>query len=62
MEKTITISAEKPLVVISIEEYESMKETLEVLSDREIMEQIKESERARMKGEKPIDFEELRSG
>ena len=61
MGKTITISTEKPLIIMSVEEYGSMKETLEVLSDRDIMQQIRESEEAKLKGEKPIDFGELRS-
>lgn len=58
--KTITINAEEPFVVMSVREYESMKETLEVLTDLDIMRQIKESEKARKEGKKPVDFEELR--
>ncbi len=61
MEKTVSIHADKPVVIMSIEEYESIKETIEVLSDKNIMEQLKESEKARMRGEKPIDFEKLKS-
>ena len=58
--KTVTINAEEPFVVMSMREYESMKETLEVLTDPEMMKQIRETEKARKEGKKPVDFEELR--
>lgn len=37
-------------VTISLDEYESMKSTLEVLSDPELMKQIKESKKAVAEG------------
>lgn len=45
-------------VTISTDEYESMKETIEVLSDVDIMEQIEEGKK---KGTKVRDFENLAS-
>ncbi len=43
-------------ITISMDEYESMKETIEVLSDADIMEQLEEGKK---KGTKIKDFEEL---
>ncbi|WP_456473755.1 hypothetical protein [Candidatus Pyrohabitans sp.] len=43
-------------ITISLDEYESMKRTIEVLSDEDLMSQIKEG---RKKGVKILDFEEL---
>jgi PHD/YefM family antitoxin component YafN of YafNO toxin-antitoxin module len=49
---------ETAFVVITKDEYESMKETIEVLSDREIAEQIKESTVAKKTG-KVRKFEDV---
>lgn len=35
-----TVESDKPMVIISMEEYETMKETIEVLSDKELMRDI----------------------
>ncbi len=43
-------------ITISTDEYDSMKETIEVLSDVDIMKQLKEG---RKEGTKVRDFEEL---
>ncbi len=43
-------------ITISTDEYESMKETVEVLSDADIMKQLEEGKK---KGAKVRDFEEL---
>jgi PHD/YefM family antitoxin component YafN of YafNO toxin-antitoxin module len=43
-------------ITISIEEYESMKETIEVLSDADIMEQVQDGKK---KDTKVRKFEEL---
>ncbi|MEK6935087.1 MAG: hypothetical protein AABW46_04370 [Nanoarchaeota archaeon] len=43
-------------ILISRKEYEGMKETIEILQDREIMDQIRESEENRKKG---IKFKKL---
>tara|TARA_Y100000310_G_scaffold231260_1_gene233790 strand:- start:1532 stop:1684 length:153 start_codon:yes stop_codon:yes gene_type:complete len=45
---------EEKLIRISLKEYEGMKETIEILQDSELMEQIKESEALERKGVKPI--------
>ncbi len=43
-------------ITISLDEYESMKRTIEILSDEDLMRQIKEG---RKKDVKVFDFEEL---
>ena len=43
-------------ITISTDEYESMQRTIEVLSDKDLMEQIKEGKK---KTAKTRDFEEL---
>ncbi|MBU4373615.1 MAG: hypothetical protein KKD69_08425 [Euryarchaeota archaeon] len=43
-------------ITISTDEYESMKDTIDVLSDVDIMEQLEEGKK---KGTKVRDFEEL---
>lgn len=45
-------------ITISTDEYESMKRTIEILSDRDLMEQIEEGKKD---GAKVMDFEELAS-
>ncbi|RMF91234.1 MAG: hypothetical protein D6733_01785 [Methanobacteriota archaeon] len=45
-------------VTISLDEYKSMKRTIDVLSDKELMKQIEEGKK---KGVKTLDFEELAS-
>lgn len=49
---------ETSFMVITKDEYESMKETIEVLSDKEIAEQIKESAVAKKAG-KVRKFEDV---
>lgn len=41
--KTITLRTKEPVVVIPVEEYESMKETIEILSDSATMKRIEKS-------------------
>ena len=43
-------------ITISTDEYESMKRTIKVLSDKELMEQVREGKK---KGAKARDFEEV---
>ena len=38
---TITIKSDKPMILIPAEEYESMRETIEILSNQALMEDIK---------------------
>ncbi|RZN14828.1 MAG: hypothetical protein EF812_04515 [Methanosarcinales archaeon] len=45
-------------ITISTDEYESMRRTIEILSDRDIMEQIEDGKKDSVK---VIDFEELAS-
>jgi len=45
-------------ITISVDEYESMKRTIDVLSDKEVMSQIREGKK---KNSKTLDFEELAS-
>ncbi len=45
-------------ITISVDEYESMKRTIDVLSDKEVMSQIREGKK---KDSKTMDFEELAS-
>ena len=44
--------AKQDVIIISRKEYEGMKETIEILQDEELMEQIKESEDNLEKGVK----------
>ena len=48
----ITIESDEPVVVITLEEYESLKETIEILSNPELMRDIRQGIK---------DFEEGRS-
>ncbi|MEE8402035.1 MAG: hypothetical protein V3R86_07780 [Candidatus Hydrothermarchaeaceae archaeon] len=43
-------------ITISVDEYESMKRTIDVLSDKDLMKQVKEGKK---KGTKVVDFEKL---
>ncbi|HDH28658.1 MAG TPA: hypothetical protein ENH13_05955 [Euryarchaeota archaeon] len=45
-------------ITISVDEYESMKRTIDMLSDKEVMNQIREGKK---KDVKTLDFEELAS-
>ena len=40
---SVTITYEEPLVTISLEEYESLKETIEVLKDRAVLYDIRKA-------------------
>jgi PHD/YefM family antitoxin component YafN of YafNO toxin-antitoxin module len=46
--KSITIKSHKPLVVITVDEYDSMKETIELLSINPSLPAILKKERDRM--------------
>ncbi len=47
---------EQETIVISKKEYDGMKETIEILQNKELMDQIRESEENRKKG---IKFKKL---
>ncbi|RJS73928.1 hypothetical protein CW696_00430 [ANME-2 cluster archaeon] len=58
-EAVVTYGAhEVEWITISTDEYESMRRTIEILSDRDLMEQIEEGKKD---GAKVMDFEELAS-
>ena len=58
--KTFTIRSKEPVIVMPIKEYESIMETIEILKDKEIMKQIRESELQRKKGRKSVSFEKIK--
>lgn len=58
-EIVVTRNGKPAAVLVSYDEYERLKETLEVLSDRRLMDQIRESERHFAKGGKGLSFEEV---
>lgn len=60
MSITITLAGKPPLVIMSQEELEGWKETLEVMSDTKLMKQIHDFERERANGKlKTISLEEV---
>jgi PHD/YefM family antitoxin component YafN of YafNO toxin-antitoxin module len=42
---TLTIKSDKPMILIPVEEYESMLETLEILSDQHLMRSIEQGQK-----------------
>jgi len=57
---TITIKSDKPIVVIPIEEYESMRETIELLSaNPHLLEELCEERRKMERGDF-ISFEDFK--
>jgi len=57
----ITRNGEPAAVLISPDELESLEETLEILSDPELMAQIRESEEEIARGEKLYSLEEVKA-
>ncbi|HHE46881.1 MAG TPA: hypothetical protein ENL08_04160 [Bacteroidetes bacterium] len=55
---TITIKSDKPVVVIPSDEYDALRETIEVLSNRRLMSDIRAAIKEHEDG-KSIDFEEF---
>ncbi len=58
-EVVVTRNGKPAAVLVNYAEYERLKETLDVLSDPEMMQQIRESERYFAKGGKGLSFEEV---
>ena len=56
---TITFDADKPVVVIPLEEYESLRETLEILSDTELVKDIEDARKAFREG-RTVSWEEVK--
>ncbi len=57
---TLTIKSDKPMVLISTEEYEALLETIEVLSDPELVKDIEDGLKAYREG-RTKSFAELRA-
>jgi PHD/YefM family antitoxin component YafN of YafNO toxin-antitoxin module len=58
--RTITIKSNKPIAVISIEEYESMKETIELLSQNPNLVRKLKAERRKIGKGDFISFEDFK--
>lgn len=56
---TITIKSDKPMVLISSEEFDSMREAIEILSDPELMKDIEEARKALREG-RTISWDDLK--
>lgn len=56
---TISVHGRKEVVIMSMEEYESLKETLEILKDQNLVKKIYASMQEIKKGEL-VDFEDIR--
>ncbi|MDP8228409.1 MAG: hypothetical protein P9M15_03045 [Candidatus Electryoneaceae bacterium] len=56
---TITVTSDEPMVLITVEEYESMKETIEVLSDPELVKDIRDGWNAYEEG-RTVSLSKLR--
>lgn len=60
-EYIITVNGSPAAVLMSVKEYESWKETTEIMSDPELMRAIKEGEKD-IKDGKVYDWEEIKKG
>ena len=58
-EVVVTRNGKPAAVLVNVEEYERLKETLDVLSDPDLMRQIRTSERYFAKGGQGLSFEEV---
>jgi antitoxin YefM len=58
-EVIVTKNGRPAAIIVNIREYESLRETLEVLSDPEMMKQIRESEAFYAAGKKGLTVEEV---
>jgi prevent-host-death family protein len=57
----VTRNGKPAAVLVSPDDLESLEETLAIMSDRSLMAQIRESEKAIQRGEPGIELEELRT-
>jgi PHD/YefM family antitoxin component YafN of YafNO toxin-antitoxin module len=55
---TITIKSDKPVVVIPSEEYDALRESIEILSNRRLMNDIRRAIKEHEEG-KSLDFDEF---
>lgn len=58
-EIVVTRNGRPTAVLVNYDEYERLKETLDVLSDADMMKQIRRSQRSLARGEKGLSFEEV---
>jgi prevent-host-death family protein len=58
-EIVVTRNGKPTAVLVNYDEYERLKETLDVLSDADLMKQIRRSQRSLARGEKGLSFEEV---
>jgi prevent-host-death family protein len=58
-EVVVTRNGKPAAVLVNYDEYERLKETLDVLSDPDLMRQIRASERYFAKGGKGLSFEDV---
>ncbi|MFH0774271.1 MAG: hypothetical protein V2A53_02070 [bacterium] len=58
---TVTIESDKPMAIISIEEYEGMKETIELLAQNPNLGFELKEERRRMEEGEHISYEEFKN-
>ena len=55
---TLTIKSDKPMVLVPVEEYNSMRETIEILSDPTLVRDIRRARREFKEG-KTVRWEDL---
>lgn len=58
-EVVVTRNGRAAAVLLNVDEYERLKATIEVLSDRELMRQIRASEKYFARGGKGLSFEDV---
>lgn len=58
-EIVVTRNGKPTAVLVNYDEYERLKGTLDVLSDADLMKQIRQSQRSIARGEKGLSFEEV---
>jgi prevent-host-death family protein len=58
----VTRNGKPAAVLVSTDDLESLEETLAVMSDRSLVAQIRESEKAAAGGETGVELDELRAG
>jgi antitoxin YefM len=58
-EIVVTKNGRPAAMLINVQEYERLKETLEVLSDKALMKQIRKSEAFYASGKKGLSYEEV---
>ncbi len=54
----ITVESDKPVVVIPSDEYDALRETIEILSNRRLMNNIRKAIKEHEEG-KSLDFDEF---